>query len=122
MPYPMYCKAIMKVAPDILLAPLINNKTAESKCPNKYLEAGATNSAGVYTDIFPYNAVIKDGYNGLLVDDNTVEAWEEKILLLVNSNELLTSIKRNCHEDVKRHYSTDKQLVEFCQMITNIIE
>jgi len=122
MPYPMYCKAIMEVAPDILLAPLINNKTSESKCPNKYLEAGATNSAGVYTNISPYNTVVKDGYNGLLVDNYTVEAWEEKILLLVNSNELLTSIKRNCHEDVKRHYSTDIHLIEFCQMITNIIK
>jgi len=51
-PYQMYCKKMKELAPDILLAPLTEDRTSMSKCPNKYLEIGGIGSAGIYTDLY----------------------------------------------------------------------
>lgn len=122
MPYPIYCNVIKHISPDILIAPLVKNKTSMSKCPNKYLEAGAVKAAGIYTNIYPYNDIVKDGVTGLLVDDNTVEAWEQKILLLVNDKRLMTKIKEQCHNDVRKYYSTEKYIGKLCKMIKALIK
>ncbi|HCC08176.1 MAG TPA: hypothetical protein DEP72_08495 [Clostridiales bacterium] len=122
MPYQIYCKTIKDLTPDVLLAPLINNRSAMSKCPNKYLEIGAIKAAGIYTDMYPYNEVVKDGIDGLLVPDNTVSAWEEKITLLINNKNLLSKIKNQCHSNVKKRYSTEKVIKKFCKMIDKVIK
>jgi len=121
-PYPIYCKQIMQVSPDILLAPLLDNKTSKSKCPNKYIEAGAIFAAGVYSNITPYKEVITDGKDGLLVEGNTQKSWEEKILLLVNNKKMLKKIKKQCHKKIQKLYSTQKLKKKFCGMIKNVIK
>jgi len=120
--YPIYCQQMMQVSPDILLAPLIDNKTAKSKCPNKYIEAGAVFAAGIYSNMTPYNEVVTDGMDGLLVNENTQESWEEKMLLLIEDKKLLKKIKKQCHRKIRKHYSTDQLLKSFCQMITDVIK
>lgn len=121
-PYPLYCKVIGEIAPDILLAPIESHLTAKSKCPNKYLEIGAIGGAGIYSNIYPYEKVVKDKTNGLLVSENTIETWFEKIELLLNNSELLGSIRENAHNDIEKNYDTKKKMKEFCSMITQIIE
>jgi len=121
-PYQIYCKMIKDLAPEILIAPLPGNRTAMSKCPNKYLEIGAIGAAGVYADLHPYNEVVKDGENGLLVPTNTVSAWEEKISLLIEDKKLLARIKKQCHRNVKKRYATGKLLGKFCRMIEGAIK
>jgi len=121
-PYPIYCKQIMEVSPDILLAPLIDNKTSKSKCPNKYIEAGAVFAAGVYSNITPYKDIVTDGKDGMLVDGNTQKSWEEKILLLVHDKKMLKRVKKQCHKKVRKHYSTKRLLEKFCGMIEDVIK
>ncbi|MDP4094971.1 MAG: hypothetical protein Q8920_16640 [Bacillota bacterium] len=121
-PYSVFCKMLKSYSPDILLAPLDNNRTYSSKCPNKYLEIGAVKAAGIYSDVYPYRSVVRDCINGLLVTENTVEAWEEKILMLADNRILLEKIKRNCYRDIKNHYKTEKLLGEFCEIIEAVIE
>lgn len=122
MPYPIFCQVISKIAPDILIAPLMYNKTSESKCPNKYLEIGAVGAAGIYTNIHPYNDVVKDGVTGLLVKENTLPCWERNILMLVKNKKLLKKIQSTCQIDVKKNYDTCKLTKSFMQMIDSIIK
>ena len=121
-PYQMYCKKMKELAPDILLAPLTEDRTSMSKCPNKYLEIGGIGSAGIYTDLYPYNKVVEDGVDGLLVPTNTVSAWEEKICLLINDKNLLERIKKQCHANVEKNYATEKVIKRFCEMIDGVMK
>lgn len=120
-PYPLYCKKMIEVSPDILIAPLIDNKTSRCKCPNKYFESGAVKAAGVYSNIPPYKDIIVHGKNGILINENTQSAWEEGISTLVNDKELLNNIKKNSHKDIQENYSTLSKLKEFCNMIEEVI-
>ncbi len=120
-PYPQYCKKMIEISPDILIAPLVESMTTKSKCPNKYLETGAVMSAGIYSNVYPYNEVVIEGVTGLLVDENTQEAWESKLRLLIENKNLLLKIKTNCHNDIKKNYSTKKLIKQFRKLIQTSI-
>ncbi|SHH44036.1 Glycosyltransferase involved in cell wall bisynthesis [Caloranaerobacter azorensis DSM 13643] len=116
-----YCKQISSINPAILLAPLDNSRTSMSKCPNKYLEITAAGSVGIYSDVYPYNEIIKDNVNGLLVKYNYKEVWKEKILYLLQNKNVLEEIKRNSIADVKNRFSTDVVIEQFCEVINLVI-
>ena len=120
--YTAYCKTFASLEPDILIAPIDRTRTSMSKCPNKYLEISAVKAAGIYSNTYPYNEVVKNGVNGLLVDRESEIEWEGTILSLVDNPELLERIKKNAYNDVKRNYSCSAVLSDFVKMIESSVE
>lgn len=112
-----YVEDIMKLQPDILIAPLDHSRSSQSKCPNKYLEIGAIGAAGVYSNVYPYTDVIIEGYNGLLVKAETSQEWYNALVRLIEDEELRKRIALGATEDVNRNYDTKKRLQEFVNFI-----
>ena len=49
--------------------------------------------------------IIKDGYNGFLIENRNVDKMAQKIIELVENRELWNNISKNALEDVSKYYS-----------------
>ena len=120
-----YAQKISEAQPDVLLAPLDDSATSRSKCFNKYLEISAAGSAGIYTGIPPYTEVVRDNFNGLLIDpsDNEkAEAWLETIDKLYKDRNMCRTIAGNALEHVKANFDTRERYKDFLSMIRRVIQ
>lgn len=89
---------------DIALAPLPNAPFYSCKYYNKLLEYGAIGAAGIYSNVSPFTLVIKDGINGLLVN-NEVDAWYKAMVKLVEDVELREKISQDAEKLLKERFS-----------------
>lgn len=87
MPFNQYRKFMDEHDFDIGLAPLFDAEFCKSKYYNKYLEYSKNNICGVYSNVMPYNLIVKDGENGLMVD-NSPEGWYCQLCRAIDSVEL----------------------------------
>ncbi|MCX7884030.1 MAG: hypothetical protein N2448_03250 [Caloramator sp.] len=116
-----YCKIISSIKPLALIAPLDKKRTSMSKCPNKYLEFSAVGSVGIYSDVYPYSYYVKDQINGLLVKNNVLNEWLQKICMVIENPKLSQKIVLNSKNDVLNNFSTDKVIEDFISLLNNII-
>lgn len=121
MSYKKYCNTISKLNPDILIAPLDNSKTSKSKCANKYLEITAANAVGIYSNITPYKDVITNNYNGILVNNDTINEWKNKIYLAINNYKLRNEIIKNSKLDIEKNYQTKIVQNSFIKLINKFL-
>jgi hypothetical protein len=110
--YRHYAQVLCEAQPDILLAPLSGTRTDASKCPNKYLEITAAGAVGIYSNTAPYNRFIRNGDNGLLVD-NDIDKWKSAIAGLLDHPQLRQSILVAADRDVRTRFSTPAVLPQF---------
>lgn len=71
---------------DIALAPLLRNAFNRARGPTKFFDYARMGAAGIYTAAPPYQGFIRDGVDGLLVE-NDPEQWAKAILGLVTDEE-----------------------------------
>ena len=64
------------------LAPLMETSFNRGKSWNKLLDITAFGAVGVFSDRAPYKDIVRDGLNGLLVDDDS-QSWEESLRRLL---------------------------------------
>jgi glycosyltransferase involved in cell wall biosynthesis len=120
--YETYAHIMTIIHPDILVAPLENNRTSMSKCPNKYLEYSISGSAGIYSSIYPYNEVVNNRVNGLLVPkDGSEKDWLAAIKELVGDKPLRNSIIQSAKQDVLDNYETEKVLPQFLAVLGELV-
>lgn len=117
--YHQYARTLCEACPDILLAPLGSSRTEASKCPNKYLELSAAGSVGVYSNVPPYSQFIRDGVNGLLVE-NSETAWKSAIARLLDSPALRSSILESARDDVLANFATESVLPKFLELLHSV--
>lgn len=122
MPYVRYSKMISDISPDILLAPLDDNRTSNSKCFNKYLESATIRAVGIYSKVKPYTDIIEDGKNGFLVEKNTVNEWLTKLELAIKDKSKLRNMQIEAHEHIEENYSTVVLLDEFAQEVKRMVK
>lgn len=91
---------------DIALAPLGMNDLNRAKNPTKYRDYGATRAAGVYSDIEPYRAAVRDGQTGLFAE-NTSDDWYMAIRRLVCDADLREKIAQAAYEDVLSNHGLE---------------
>lgn len=120
--YSTYAKNISELSPDLILAPLVNNRTNKSKCYNKYVEMGVISAVCIYSEQLPYTEVVQDNVNGFYVSSGTEQAWYRRLEEVVCDVDLLRSVQRNAYEDVTNNHTVDVLLNKFADMITNVIE
>jgi glycosyltransferase involved in cell wall biosynthesis len=110
--YRRYAQVLCEARPSVLLAPLSSTRTDASKCPNKYLEITAASAVGIYSRTAPYDNVVRDRENGLLVD-NDVAQWKRAISELLDKAQLRKNILEAAARDVRANFSTPAVLPEF---------
>ena len=105
---------------DIMLAPLMDTQFNNAKSELKYIEYSALGMPGIYSDLPPYNSVIKDGVNGLLAKTN--EDWEEKIEKLILDQDLRIKIVENAQKDINENYLLENRVEDWQNILHNITE
>jgi glycosyltransferase involved in cell wall biosynthesis len=118
--YQNYASFLGNSKPDLLLAPLDQNRTSMSKAPNKYLEYSVVGAAGIYSNIHPYTEVIQSGVNGILVEDN-VDEWKKAILGLIIHPKQMRKIALTAKKDVIEKYSTQMISSKFIEAIKSVV-
>lgn len=66
---------------DIALAPLLPSAFNSARGPTKFFDYARMGAAGIYSSVAPYKGFIRDGVDGLLLD-NDPECWTKTILKL----------------------------------------
>ena len=104
--YDAYTAFMSKCNWDIGLAPMPKSDFHRCKYFNKYVEYASFGIVGIYSNLEPYIYGIKDGFNGLLVE-NTTEAWVNAISELVEDKKLRKEISDNCLKEANDIYALD---------------
>ena|GEM_PF-2123464 len=118
--YSLYAKNISKIHPDLLIAPLTRTRTEKSKCYNKYVESAIIHSACLFSKTQPYSDIIKEGYNGFFVDEETESGWYKKLKYIVSNIDLLRTVQDNAYNDVIRNHTVEALIPEFTTNLENI--
>jgi hypothetical protein len=71
---------------DIALAPLLLGAFNAARGPTKFYDYTRMGAAGLYSDVAPYRGFVRDGVDGLLLD-NDPERWVGAILTLAQDAE-----------------------------------
>lgn len=96
---------------DIGLAPLFDSEFCRSKYFNKYLEYSINSICGIYSNVMPYTLVVKNGVNGLLVD-NDPNAWFGAICKLVDNPSYLSQFVINARKHILNNFSLERIVSE----------
>lgn len=104
---------------DFGIAPLRDTNFNKSKTNNKYREYSALRIPGVFSNIKTYNTCIKNGINGLLVDNDDM-SWFNAIERMINDESLRFTIAENAHNDILENYSIDRFAKPLMKIFSNL--
>lgn len=103
---------------DILLVPLVENPYNTGKSRIKLVEASAYNIPTITSNVEPYNEVIENEENGLLVNNklnfegttvNNTQGWKDAITKLIEKEKLRKQIGKNLRETIKPIHNIEYQ-------------
>ncbi len=80
----------------------------------KYLDYSSLGIASICSDIEPYQSVVRDGENGLLVSNET-QTWHQAIKLLIEDNTYRDKLARNAFHDLANKYILKQRAKYFYQ-------
>lgn len=75
----------------IALVPMLDTPFNRGKSILKVLDAASLGAAGIFSDVLPFNGVVRDGADGLLVA-NDPERWEAAIAALIAAPERIATL------------------------------
>lgn len=104
--YDAYTAFMAKCNWDIGLAPMPESEFHRCKYFNKYVEYASFGIVGIYSDVEPYIYGIRDGENGLLVNNNTSE-WLNALIKLIEDEKYRKTLSKNCLKEANEKYSLD---------------
>lgn len=99
-----YEKHMAKSDYDIGLAPLEISEFNKGKYYNKYISFAKYGIVGIYTNMEPYNYIIKDKENGVLCN-NTPESWIATISDLIFDKSIIEEMRAHSYNDLKERFS-----------------
>ncbi len=119
-PYKAYLKTVQDLGVDIALVPLEETDFHAYKSVIKFVEYSALGIAGVFSNVPPYNTEpIRDKINALLVD-NTREAWEKAIHLLIEDSIIRKNLTDGAYQTVSQHYDIKYATQKWQALISEI--
>lgn len=105
-----YFKQLRNLQLDAIFVPLRKNTFNEtSENYNKFLEAGLFNVPTIVYDIFPYNQIIKNGDNGILLSKKD-DLYERLKFFSENKSEL-KRIGKNVNKYVLENFNVSEQMI-----------
>ena len=79
----------------------------QCKYYNKYIEYGSMGIVGIFTNSMPYSWVIRDGYNGYLVE-NTIESWYNILKYVIeNTVEQVPALTKNIYDNLLQEFNRE---------------
>lgn len=121
--YPNFIKWLRNTVNwDIALAPLENTNINASKSEIKYIEYSSMGIPGIFSDVGAYSEVIKNGENGILVKNNSIEEWKKAIIELIENKLLQKSIIENSKEDIKKNYSVERMVKSWNDLFNELLD
>jgi hypothetical protein len=105
---------------DIGLAPLEDTPFHRSKTNTKFRDYGASQVAGIYSDVSVYSSCVENGTTGLLVK-NTAEDWYTGICRLIEDGKLRRQIQRNAYKKVYDDYRQEVVENEWLEEIARLL-
>lgn len=102
--YPAFVRDFIANRPDIAVAPLRDIPFNRSKSPIKFYEYSILRIPGVYSKVGPYDAAVREGQTGLLVE-NTEENWTKALENLITDATLRNRIGATSRIEVMREHS-----------------
>ncbi|GMT48511.1 MAG: hypothetical protein IEMM0008_0050 [bacterium] len=119
-PYEAYLRTVQDLRVDIALVPLEETDFHAYKSVIKFVEYSALGIAGVFSDVSPYNSdLIQDKINALIVD-NTREAWEKAIHLLIEDSIIRKKLTDHAYQTVCQHYDIKYATQKWQALISEI--
>jgi len=95
--------AVLTVA-DVVLIPFPNNEVSHAASPLKLFEGMAMRKPVVASRVSGIEEVISDGQNGFLADPDNIEEWVRKLEMILNSEELATTVGKNARKTVEKEF------------------
>lgn len=90
------------------LAPLQDNSFNECKSNIKFLEYSACSIPGIYSNVGPYAESVKHMQTGLLVSPGDTEGWRHSMKMLIENDNLRTTIAQNAKREAFEKYTIQK--------------
>jgi glycosyltransferase involved in cell wall biosynthesis len=115
--YPEYRATLAALGWDVGLAPLRDLPFNRAKNNAKYREYASAGIAGVYSDAEIHRTTIVHRETGLLVPQESAEAWAEAILELAEDGELRRSIRENAFADVRANYRIEDYVARVAALV-----
>lgn len=91
---------------DIALVPLEDNPFNRCKSNIKWLEYSACGIAGIYADLPPYNASVRNGETGILAGESS-DAWFNAMDILVRDRVMRENMALKAREEVMSRYTLE---------------
>lgn len=102
------------------IAPLEDSKFNNCKSYIKYLDYAALGLAPVCSNLLPYQSVIRDGENGLLVDNDT-DSWYRALKELIIRKEYREKIAQNAHQELIDHHTLESRVEKWKQLFRSLL-
>ncbi len=96
------------------IIPLQINEFNRKKTYIKFLDYAALGIAAICTDIDPYQEVVRNGENGLLVSNDT-QAWYQALCQLIDDGALRQNLATQAFQDLTQHYILQHTARQFAQ-------
>lgn len=106
-PTPAYPYKSAILSPDICIIPLRNTEFNRCKSAIKWIEMGALGVPSVVSNISPYKEM-RNGDNGIFIEDNDPEAWMKGISMLVEDELLRAKIGGNAYRHTMSNFDINK--------------
>ena len=107
---------------DIFILPSLSNKTGTEALGLSLLEAMASRCAVIGTKVGGIRFIIKDGYNGVLIEQKDSHNISSAIIMLLKDKKKARKLGKNAAEFVKKHYSWDKISKDFIKLYEDILK
>lgn len=119
--YNMYKKVMNDSSFDIGISPIYETEFYKCKYYNKFIEYTSLNIAGIYTNSEPYNFIVQNEINGLLVN-NSIEEWYEAIKRLIVNEELRKKCIKNATNLVAKDFSYESVTNRLIKDIPQLVD
>lgn len=107
------------------LAPMYTGEFFECKYFNKFIEYTSIGAVGIYTDTIPYKYVVKNGFNGVLCE-NDQQKWyinlKSLIIDFLSNTQTYNDYINNALNFVKTEFSDEKISEELINEIPELID
>jgi glycosyltransferase involved in cell wall biosynthesis len=117
--YAEFAQDFQQVNVDFFIAPLIDNNFNRCKSPIKFFEYSSIGVPGIFSRLYPYDEIIIERKNGLLAD--SLEEWDEKIRLMIQSPELRQNMAANAQNLIKEKYLMSQKATQWEEIYKNFI-
>lgn len=104
--YQAYQNKMSELNWDIGLAPLPDTPFHNCKHYNKFIEYSSFGILGVYSDVKPYNRIVKSNQNGILCA-NDKEQWVEALINLIEQPNNLREMRNDAYNQAKNSFSIE---------------